>query len=195
MQRENNILNTALSQSIAEVEEARNIYNRAKIVHASSHRDSSQQCRRLARLEEVSRKCAAAVKTCRARQDNLSELIAKRNRLRAELDALRSSGTRMSQLNELLASTEDPAWEGGYRGVGRFSGYRIDAFDEGNSFRLTANKIGDAEAGLGISASHAIGEIGKAFRFCLQPDDERTCGAARLTASGFEFDGIEFERE
>ena len=194
MEREHNVLNTSLSQALSAIGEARNRYKNAKVIHANAHQNTNQQCQRLARMQEIATKCQASMKQCKMRQNGIAHLIAKRNRLRAELEALNSSAGRMGELKRVLDDEEDFSWEGVYEGRGRYAGFRVRANDEDSLFRVTSNRVGAAEESLGVSGSHALSEIGKAFRFCLDAGNSETCGEAVLDDSGFSMNGVPFKK-
>lgn len=188
-----NALNTTLQQAIESVHEAKSTYKRTRNSHVEASRTTDQQCSRLASMQKIAKTCAAAMKTCRRRQIGISHLIEKRNRLRAELQALQSTKDRMKRLEQVL-DEEDYDWEGEFVGRGKYQGYRVTVTDNDAGFTVASSRVGTAEDQLGVKQSFAMGQIGEALRFCLSSNNSQTCGKARVDANGFEFDGVKFSK-
>lgn len=192
--REQNVLNTALAQALASLDEAKQRHSNARVVNGTARREQSQQCIRMSKMRAVATRCASAMEQCKRRQDGIAHLIRKRNRLRAELSALSGSQRRLQRLEEALRDDSDNEWEGVYSGSGRYAQYSVRATDEGGAVRLESMRQGGPEARIGTGGSTAIGLVGQAFRFCLDAGNPETCGRARVDAGGLEFEGVRFSR-
>lgn len=191
---EQNILNTSLTQAMEDIGEARNKYKRQKSEHRRIQSSTKNSCKRLQDYMKISNQCRRAKDTCARRRLDVAHLIEKRNRLRAEVQAIRQGRNRMKQLENALSENVDNPMEGEYEGVGRYSRYRISARESEGGFRLSSTKIGGAEESIGVEQSFGYANMGKAFKFCLDGSNPNSCGRAAFNRNGFTFNDISFKR-
>lgn len=183
MYRNANVLHTRVDQSIQEIGEAKNMYQRSKRDHQSASASVNGQCARLQQYKKIAKQCRMATAKCQQRQAGLSHLVKKRNQLRAELDALNASQGRLNTLQKVL-DDQDFAWEGEYVGRG---GMRVHVTDEDAGFRLSSSS--------GSGGEFAVGILGEALRFCFDATKPETCGTVVLDdESGFTFNGEKFKK-
>ena len=192
--RHQNALETSLHQALNDIGEAKNRYQRTKEIHASTVVSTTQQCQRLANMQRIAKKCSHAMTLCKQRQVGIAHLIEKRNRLRSELKALNDASGRLQRLQQVLDEADEYSWEGTYEGTGPYAGYRVTASNTDAGFRLASNRMDTAEDALGVNSTFSLGQIGEAFRFCLESSNPQSCGRAQLDSSGLVFDGIEFKK-
>lgn len=195
MNRSEATIEGALARSHDQIAAANLKFMQSKKSHSDAVFNEQVACLRQGKQQGLLERCLAERKVCEANARRNKMLASKRDKLLEQLNALDSMGKVLEDVNKIMEDRPEYPFEGVYRGVGRLSEFRVVIDDHNDGFRIRSKSINPDLLNQNTGASeHLLTSVGKAFSFCFNTDDKRTCGQAIVNNDGFEFDGIKFER-